>query len=116
MIPGEKQESIRNFGFITPDLNLKLLELDVPKTNYIKNIVQRRQLITSNYLDTIECIPRPPLVTLAGRQNLNTPWDFAKSIFKPYRADNPKLLEECFEIDWDTIEYKLSKLMLKKYG
>ena len=48
--------------------------------------------------------------------NVNTPWDFAKSIFKPYRADNPKLLEECFEIDWHTIEYKLTKLMEKKYG
>ena len=46
------------------------------------------------------CVPRAPPVTLEGRESLKTPWDFYKSVFKTYRPDNQKLLDDCFEIDW----------------
>ena len=72
----------------------------MPKTNIIQNIIQDSRPLTHTYLESMECIPRPPPVALAGRASLKTPWDFAKSIFKPYRADNQKILDECFEIDW----------------
>jgi len=32
--------------------------------------------------------------------NLKTPWDFYKSIFKTYKSDTDKLIDECFETDW----------------
>ena len=41
-------------------------------------------------------------VNLAGRARLKTPWDFFKSIFKSYRPDNARMLDQCFEIDWET--------------
>lgn len=31
---------------------------------------------------------------------MKTPWDFYKSVFKTYKQDTPKLLDDCFEIDW----------------
>lgn len=31
---------------------------------------------------------------------MKTPWDFFKSIFKTYKPDNDKVIEECFEADW----------------
>jgi hypothetical protein len=45
-------------------------------------------------------LPRPPRFNLAGRESLRTPWDFYKSIFKDYKPDTPKLLNDCFENDW----------------
>ena len=45
-------------------------------------------------------IPRAPPASLKGRMSLKTPWDFFKSVFKDYRADTEKLLDDCFEIDW----------------
>ena len=45
-------------------------------------------------------MPRPPPVILKGRRKLKTPWDFFKSVFKQYRPDNQKMLDDCFEIDW----------------
>ena len=32
--------------------------------------------------------------------NLKTPWDFYKSIFKVYKPDTDKIIDECFEADW----------------
>lgn len=49
----------------------------------------------------MKCIPRAPLFILEGRKKLKTPWDFAKSVFKNYKPDNFKLLEECFDLDWN---------------
>ena len=35
VIPGKKQELIKNFDFLLPEQNFKLLELEVPKTNIV---------------------------------------------------------------------------------
>ena len=53
--------------------------------------------------------PRPPPVELAGRASLKTPWDFFKSVFKPYKADNQKILDDCFETDW--LQTKCEKII-----
>ena len=90
----------------------KLLKLKVPKTNIIENVVQNSELITKTYLTNMTCIPRPPpknhyinrlqilLKNLKGREKIKTPWDFNKSVFKDYKADNADKLAECFEFDW----------------
>jgi hypothetical protein len=46
---------------------MKLLELNVPKTNIIKNIIQKRLPITQTYLTNMEILPRTERVNLAGR-------------------------------------------------
>jgi len=48
----------------------------------------------------MRCVPRAPPVILEGRESLKTPWDFYKSVFKTYKPDNQKLLDDCFETDW----------------
>jgi len=48
----------------------------------------------------MQVVPRPPPFVLAGRDTLKTPWDFFKSVFKPYKPDTPLLLDFCFEVDW----------------
>ena len=79
---------------------LKLLSLQVPESNIMSNIVQFDQPVTSTYLTSMSVIPRPPPVILAGRLKVKTPWDFFKSVFKDYKPDNDKILDDCFEIDW----------------
>jgi len=49
----------------------------------------------------MSCVPRPTPKNLLGREKLKTPWDFYKSVFKDYRPDNPQLLDQCFEFDWE---------------
>jgi len=44
--------------------------------------------------------PRATPASLAGRESLKTPWDFYKSVFRTYRSDTQKMLDDCFEIDW----------------
>ena len=45
-------------------------------------------------------LPRPAPYVLKGRERLKTPWDFFKSVFKQYRVDNDRILDQCFEVDW----------------
>lgn len=43
-------------------------------------------------------------------KRLRTPWDFFKSVFSPYKADDQKLLNSCFEFDWENTKiYKIIK-------
>jgi len=48
----------------------------------------------------MQCFPRPPPVSLEGRDAIKTPWDFNKSVFKDFKPDSAKLLDDCFEFDW----------------
>jgi hypothetical protein len=41
--------------------------------------------------------------------SLKTPWDYYKSIFKAYKIDNDKTIDECFEIDWP--QTKIEKII-----
>lgn len=75
--------------------------ITVPKTNILENIIQNNELITKTYLTDMKCIPRPPPKLMAGKTRLKTPWDFFKSVFRTYIPDDKKLLNGCFEIDWD---------------
>jgi hypothetical protein len=34
------------------------------------------------------------------RKHLKTPWDFNKSVFKDYKPDTEKLLNDAFDNDW----------------
>lgn len=72
----------------------------VPRTNIIRNMTQRKEVVTERFLVTMGVVPRPAPYQLKGRKRLKTPWDFFKSVFKAYRVDNDRLLDQCFEIDW----------------
>ncbi len=72
----------------------------MPRTNIIENVVQNQELITKIYLTNMTCVPRPAPKNLKGREKVKTPWDFNKSVFRDYKADNVSKLEECFEFDW----------------
>lgn len=87
----------------------KLAKLNVPRTNIIKNIVQDRNEWDGPYRSDISCRPRPVPFILNGRLKLKTPWDFRKSVFKNYKPDTKRVLDNCFEIDWEAT--KCPKLM-----
>ena len=61
----------------------------IPSTNYIENIVQKRQLLTHKFLEEIGCFPRPLAKMIIKKKRVRTPWDFGKSVFKDYKPDNP---------------------------
>lgn len=67
----------------------------------------------------MKCVPRAPPVLLPGQTRLATPWSFFNSVFKSYKPDTNKLLDNCFEIDW--VNTKCQKLLkgeaddIKKY-
>jgi hypothetical protein len=63
-------------------------------------MLQSNELITESFLAKLVVKPRPPPFVIASRMNLKTPWDFYKSIFKTYKSDTDKLIDECFETDW----------------
>ena len=92
----EQKDSAR----VLHDAALDLLKLEVPKTNIIENIIQNREPITETYLTSMRVIPRPPPVILKGRMKLKTPWDILKSVFKAYKPDNQRIVDDCFEVDW----------------
>jgi len=49
----------------------------------------------------MKCVPRPKPKILKGRAKIKTPWDFFKSVFKSYKPDNNRIVEQCFETDWE---------------
>ena len=79
---------------------------NVPKTNIIENIIQKNTLITKTYLTNMKCIPRPPPKFMIGKERIKTPWDFFKSVFRTYKPDEKKLLNSCFEFDWDNTKIR----------
>ena len=82
----------------------------VPKTNILKNIIQKNTLITKTYLTNMMWIPRPPPKQLISRARLRTPWDFFKSVFRTYKPDDKDVLEACFEFDWENTKiFKIVK-------
>ena len=62
--------------------------------------MQSNEIITESYLAKLIAKPRPSPLVIASRMNLKTPWDFYKSIFKTYKPDTDKIIDECFEYDW----------------
>jgi hypothetical protein len=76
--------------------------MTVPKTNILENIIQTNMLITKTYLTNMKCFPRPPPKNMANKIRLKTPWDFFKSVFSTYKPDDKKILNGCFEFDWDS--------------
>jgi len=78
----------------------ELFKLNVPRTNMIKNIIQHQQPVTTTYLTSLEAIPRPAPVALRGRKKAKPKWDFYKSVFRAYKADSARILEDCFDSDW----------------
>lgn len=48
----------------------------------------------------MHCVPRPGPKGLGNRDKIRTPWDFNLSVFKTYKPDNHRLLNDCFELDW----------------
>lgn len=59
--------------------------------------------IDLDYLESINCKPRPTKYTPKVLEDpIPKPkWKQENSVFKKYRVDNTKILEECFEFDWD---------------
>ena len=49
----------------------------------------------------MNAVPRPGPKGLGNRNKLRTPWDFSLSVFASYKPDNPRLLNDCFEMDWN---------------
>lgn len=79
----------------------RLSNLKVTRVNVIQNIIQFNQPLTEAHLASVGCIPRAIPVVLKGRALQKDAWDFFKSVFKDYKPDSAKLLENCFEIDWE---------------
>lgn len=46
------------------------------------------------------CHPRPSPKFLGDRNRLRTPWNFQLSVFKHFKTDSDKVINECFELDW----------------
>lgn len=82
--------------------------MNVPVTNIIENIAQTRSILQGDILNNM--IGKPRMVkSLVQRDKVKTPWDFFKSVFKDYRADNAAMLSNCFEYDWSMT--KLEKII-----
>ena len=75
-------------------------EMDLPQVNYIENITQTKTIFTEDYINAMNCCPRPGPKGLGARNKLRTPWDFNLSCFASYKADTTRLLNQCFEQDW----------------
>jgi len=49
----------------------------------------------------MNCVPRPGPKGLGNRNKVRTPWDFTLSVFASYKIDSTRLLNDCFEADWN---------------
>ena len=49
----------------------------------------------------MNCVPRPGPKGLGNRSKVRTPWNFSLSVFAQYKFDTNKVLNDCFEVDWN---------------
>ena len=69
----------------------------------MRNIIEKQDYITDYYLANMECVPRP---MPDDEIDVILPWNFANSVFAPYKPDNDALLNKCFEFDWEHSKIK----------
>ena len=69
--------------------------------NYIENIAQTRTVFSLDSIQKMNCVPRPGPKGLGNRNKVRTPWDFSLSVFSSYKPDTARLLNDCFEMDWN---------------
>mmetsp|Transcript_6029 Transcript_6029/g.5632 ORF Transcript_6029/g.5632 Transcript_6029/m.5632 type:complete len:199 (-) Transcript_6029:158-754(-) len=79
------------------------------KVNIMKGLKQTTCTFDKDHRSKLPCIPRPPPKFHEKKERIKTPWDFFKSVFKDYKPDTPKILDECFEFDWNCS--KITKLV-----
>lgn len=61
--------------------------LHVPKTNIIRDIIQKKGEFSELIIDKLLCIPRPNQKVPVRNRRVKTPWSFNNSIFKQYKHD-----------------------------
>ena len=84
-------------------------ELTIPKVNYIDKITKSNVKIATNFIDTLNVLPRAEPRMLRGLKRVKTPWDFMKSVFAKYKPDTDLLVSQCFLFDWE--KTRLDKLL-----
>lgn len=95
--------------------------MTLPKVNIIENIAQNKNLFSMQVIEEMHCEPRPPPKQLGNRQFERDPWEFKKSAFASYKHDTPKLIEQCFETDWNrskvhrVVKDEKERELMKKY-
>lgn len=99
-----------DFTIIANDTDIEEWKLNINSTdfqfiNVTENIKQWRKVYTKEYVKTLLWVPRPPPKALVLKERLKTPWDFFNSVFKDYKPDNPKILNDWFEFDWSCCRF-----------
>jgi hypothetical protein len=88
------------------------MEVDIPQTNVIENIIQTKKVYSKQNIDDFLARPRPSPKMLGNKFKHKTVWDFHLSIFRDYKPDNKALLLKCFDFDWEN--NKLETLIKKQ--
>ena len=66
--------------------------MDVPRTNFMEEIIKSEREITEQLLQQMEVLPRAPPKQLKALRRVPTPWDFFSSVFAKYIPDSEKKL------------------------
>ena len=53
---------------------------------------------------------------LGPKDRVKSPWRFKTSAFRSYKPDTKKLLDQCFEVDWEFLEAKMEYLIKDQKG
>lgn len=80
--------------------------VNLPKVNYIQDVIKSDKVLKVNTVDTLEVLPRAEPKMLRGLKRVKTPWDFMNSVFAKYKPDNEKILNECFFTDWGQCRFE----------
>ena len=66
-----------------------------------------------NFVDSINCVPRPLHKSLGNQNKVRDAWDFSLSVFASYKIDTTKKLNDCFELDWSRT--KVNKIVKNEH-
>jgi hypothetical protein len=112
MVPPIKVQyyfSINMIAYLYLQEILETKIIKVPKTNYLKNIIQTRKVVNDSFLAGLIAMPRPLSKRMPKDIKPKTLWDKNKSVFAPYMEDTDIMLQNCFEFDWGCC--KVSKIV-----
>ena len=73
------------------------------KVNLLLCGPQNRIEIDMNLLESLNCLPRPKIYIPKRKRvpKAKPQWKIDRSVFKTYKNENVKLIERCFEFDWN---------------
>jgi hypothetical protein len=84
-------------------------DMGLEEINIVRGIPPTEFKFTKEEIEAMNCKPR--WIKSLEEPEDNKPWALSKSVFRDFKEDNPELIGQCFDIDYEYVKAKVEYLI-----